>query len=76
MVKNDICIWGASKQNVLFSKNVPQKCTPKMYPMFRIGPVHCVQDLNQDFAIEVVSHQLGVSKNRVFGAYLGAKVLT
>lgn len=28
MVKNDICFEGSSKQNVLFSKNVPQKTHP------------------------------------------------
>ena len=37
MVKNDICLGGASKQNAFFSKNVPQKIAP-MPLMSRIGP--------------------------------------
>ena len=38
MTKNDICLWGASKQNSLFSENVPTKNAP-MTPMSRISPV-------------------------------------
>ena len=37
MVENDFCLGGASKQNALFSENVPQKDVP-MHPMSRIGP--------------------------------------
>ena len=28
MVKNDMCLGGASKQNALFSENMPQKSYP------------------------------------------------
>ena len=38
MVKNDICLGSASKQNDLFSENVPAKKAP-MPGMCRIGPV-------------------------------------
>ena len=53
---------------------MPPKCTHAT--MSRIGPVQYVQVLIQDFTIKVVSLQLGISKNMVFGVYLGAKVLT
>ena len=42
MVKNDICLEGASKQNVLFSENVPQKNAP-MPLMSRIGPAESIK---------------------------------
>ena len=38
IVKNNICLGGASKQNALFSENVPPKNAP-LPPMPRIGPV-------------------------------------
>ena len=37
MVKNDTCLGGASKKNVLFSENVPPKIAP-IPLMYRIGP--------------------------------------
>ena len=37
MVKNDFCLVGASKQNALFSENMPQKNAP-MRPMSRTDP--------------------------------------
>ena len=32
-IKNDICLWGASKQSALFQKICPKKCThiPNVY---------------------------------------------
>ena len=38
MTKNYICLGGASKQNSIFSENVPRK-NASMTPMSRIGPV-------------------------------------
>ena len=41
MIKNGICLGGASKQNVFFSK----KCAPKNAPMSsvsRIGPTYII----------------------------------
>ena len=37
MVKIDICLEGARKQNAIFSESVPPKNAP-MRPMFRISP--------------------------------------
>ena len=37
IVKNDFCLRGESKQNALFSENVPSKIAP-ISPMSRIGP--------------------------------------
>ena len=38
MVKNHICLGGASKQNAIFWKKSAPKNAP-MHPMSRIGPV-------------------------------------
>ena len=42
MVTNDICLGGASMQNILFSENVPQK-DAHMLPMSRKGPGNVVK---------------------------------
>ena len=56
MVKNDICLGGASKQNALFSENVPPKNAP-IPPMSRIGPAITESELLHGLKCRMINHQ-------------------